>query len=416
MIGLAERKFEDEIKVTEAIEEMEKTIDGRWVQKNAVMAGGVPDAPIIAEQIGQKIPFPTTSGCAYERKCDASTESLMDCMKNTKLVIMYPGDNDEQVYPVSIYGLDAMVARAGYSGSPVLTATAPKKGVKEMPSATKAMILNEAFPLYAGDDKDQTNPTSNKVFVFRCDEQIDYVGSSNYVYVAISEANAAVKEALAEIFPKFTFREATLSREFASFTYNLNDASLKKQLESAFLQCGLNIHDYDPVLKFTTSNIGISGMNLYPLLVNGRTQMEIELPIKLEHRGDASVEKLKENVRKILMLFRLTPQKINELDDFEIEYPEQAMKNISQAAGLPQKTFFERAEGFGEEYTSPTALDLYFAICDALGEYTAKETISAFNNMNYMERVCRIFFGGALDKYDIPGTVSPVNFKTRGVA
>ncbi len=399
-----ERNFITEDECFKFLEELEATIDGRWVQKNQILAGGIPDAPICAELIKDKIPFPS-AGRTFEVKTDAETETLLECMGSTKLMLMLPGDGKERVRPISQYGLAACVQRAGYGSSPVLCNTTAKKGISEMPSSTKAMILNEAFKLYGGDDDDQNKATSNKVYVYELDGMIDYVGSNNYSYVSIEEANSAVRRELGNMFPDYSFEEGTISREYASFTYRLNDANLKKELETVFLKGGINIHGYEPMIRFGTSNVGVSGMNLYPVLKKGNHIIEIDLPIKLEHKNGANAEMLAENTRKILTMFRLTPSKIDALADLEIEYPELCMKNIVQSTGLPQKFFFEKAEDFGGAYADATALDLYFALSDALGEYKLKNKVSTFQEITYTEKICRIMFGHDLGQFDTPGSI-----------
>ena len=405
MLGMNEEKlFSEKDTFLGFVDALESVSEGRWVQKNEMLAAGLPDAPILSESISGGIEFHDKHGNVFRKKADCSSDEISSCMGSTKLVLMFPGDGNEQVYPLSNNGLISAVARAGYGSSSVLCNTSGRKGVSEMPSEVKAMILNEAFPLYSGDDKDPDNVTQNKVYVYRCDGFVDFVGSNNYSPTAASSAIKTVEETANAIFP-VEFVSGSISRSCVMASYEVLDAKLKSKIEEVFLKGGINVRGCAVSLKFCTSQIGMSGMNLYPTLQYGDTTIPLDVPMKLEHKNGVGLEELANNVKEICSMYRATPQRIQSLEDIVLSNPEDTFKNMSLSAGLPQKFFYEKAVDFASSYPSASMLDMYFAMFDALAEYKAETELRELEYIQLTERLARLFFGSYVEKIDVPGTV-----------
>lgn len=83
-----------------------------------------------------------------------------------------------------------------------------------------------------------------------------------------------------------------------------------------------------PVVRFSSSDVGVCGANITPVLSNGKKDIQIGNPLTLNHKNKASIEMFKTNVKGIYALFRSTLKDFDRLEEIVLDYPERCFINL----------------------------------------------------------------------------------------
>lgn len=116
--------------------------------------------------------------------------------------------------------------------------------------------------------------------------------------------------------------------------------------------------------------MGISGANLYPILINQRGGKIIPLgtPIKTEHSNGVNLGTFEGQLNLLYARFRETLEKQIKLMDIEISYPKNAMLGVLKHIRAPKKISYEALDQFlalnGEQPC--TAYELYLAMSEVI--------------------------------------------------
>lgn len=202
------------------------------------------------------------------------------------------------------------------------------------------------------------------------DNNILAAHSKNYKPLQISSLVETIETELGRRYKGFTFEDGFYSDEITICDYAINDLTTERAYKRAF-----NLEDAElkVILRFATSNLGLSGANLYPMIAYKRQTSKkfYYLPasdkvIILKHEGDASIERFRKNLNAMFSLTETLPEKISELDNIKIDYPTHCCINLAEKVGIPAKYISDIAENVAFVYpnTTITAKQLYVLFTD----------------------------------------------------
>ena len=126
---------------------------------------------------------------------------------------------------------------------------------------------------------------------------------------------------------------------------------------------------FAPALRLTTSDVAVSGVNLYPMMLSQTSNRVINLgsPIKLSHDRGATLQDFRNNLDKIFSRYQEAVKGIVGLMDIDIQNPVNCLHLIMKELKINQKIRNEVVELFVGQYGEEpcTAHDLYFAMHEA---------------------------------------------------
>ena len=202
------------------------------------------------------------------------------------------------------------------------------------------------------------------------DDKVSAVMSSEYVPLPMPEIFQAATEYIQTRFPRNTFAAGYWNHSITTAEWELSgETSLVKSYTDALKRHGIDTEDAPvrPGLRLSSSDIGISGVNLVPKLVVGKDRLLLPLgkAVGLEHKGNASMSRFLENLDGVFAIYSECLKDLTALLDVHINYPAGCMEAVLKQLGIAQKyakpvlEVFERA--FDDDNTC-TAHDIYYGL------------------------------------------------------
>jgi hypothetical protein len=259
-------------------------------------------------------------------------------------------------------------------------------------------ILNECLKVAAKN-------STTKIRI--ADGKVSAVLSSEYVPLSMPGIFDMAATYIEDRFPNNFFAGGSWSHIVASAEWELTgEESLIKTYKEALAKHGIDHGSIQPGLRLSTSDIGVSGVNLMPKLVVGKDRLLLPLggPVGLEHKGEASLVRFSENLDGIFAQYGDRLEKLASLLEIEIGNPTNCMKGVMKRLGIPKKYSAPTLEVFQRGITSEdscTAHDIFYGLGElvfqlqihkASGEQILRmeETIAKALSLNF-------------EDYDIPG-------------
>jgi len=119
-----------------------------------------------------------------------------------------------------------------------------------------------------------------------------------------------------------------------------------------------------------TSDVGVSGANLYPILMMGGANKIVPLgyPIKTEHRCGADMDYFEEQLSLLYARFQDAIEKQTKLLQIEVRYPHTTMLGALKRIGAPKKLSYEAADMFLAQNgdTPCTAYEIFLAMSEVI--------------------------------------------------
>ena len=389
------RVFHDLDSAKNLIRDLEATENWTNAEKSSSRSGEVVDCPIIPDMftnapmpdvnLNEKngVTYPSLEGGKVFRISENDREAMAEAMRESRMVVGYKEStpySEFKPHPLALSALPSLTAQAGYQHSPALVNINGKGSQDAMRPELRSAIINEGLKIMKGTCQ-----------VYTCDQMVRFVASKTYVPIKISDLLEGLLSMLKKNYPSFSFETGFINHTFVDFRFSLNDEFLTKKLRNVLEQSGIS-GNHEPCIRFITSNTGDSGANLYPMLTNGVCFFAIEEPIKMEHLGEASVEKFKQNVEKAYAAFKVLPNRIDSLSRVPINNVKNCYLNVGAAANLPPKSYAESAEFFAQTYQSlVSALDVYFYISENFAEYAYNNKMSPIKQAQYESNLARVF-------------------------
>lgn len=211
---------------------------------------------------------------------------------------------------------------------------------------------------------------------------------------------------------KAHFKGSTYLEGSGSFDHSLVSAmwtlggnqELLDTYHQALEDHGIEDKSLAPALRLTTSDVAVSGVNLYPMMLSQTSNRVINLgsPIKLSHDRGATLQDFRKNLDKIFSRYQEAVKGIVGLMDIEIQNPVNCLHLIMKELKINQKIRNEVVDLFVGQYGEEpcTAHDLYFAMHEA-AFFAACEGFSAPRILKLEEDLAKtlVFDWKAFDVY-----------------
>ena len=243
---------------------------------------------------------------------------LEDTMENTSILLSVNGSD----YPVRSCALKTILERARISGN----------ALSKVPTRVFTEILNYCMDVASGDS-----------LIKVADEKVSAVHGGDpkdYAVLDILPLFQRVKDFLD------TYRREVAAKGLAGKTNVL------------------------PALRFTTSDVGVSGANLYPILLMGKSSRIVPLgyPIKTNHKNGVDMDYFNEQLSLLYARFREAIEEQTKLLDIDVRYPATAMLGVLKRIGAPKKASYEALDQFLAQHGDIpcSAYELYLAMSEVI--------------------------------------------------
>lgn len=354
-----------------------------------ILASAMEQAPVgrlVAEESGAGYYTPRLTGDGTLSLLDADPEAVRESAEETGLCLSL----GEGAIPLSGTAMTSLVAQAFGGRSSVFSSNGDCSKFDAITNSLKSGVFNECLRAW------HTSMTP-----VTADGMVRYVGSDDYVYLPIPELLETLEKEGRKLFPALAFSGAMVSHSFVKFTYKLNDTKLEREIARVLSGVGYT-GSMNPMLVFVTSNIGLSGANLYPVVeLDHGAVMELQQPLTLEHKGQASLQKFSDNIGKLAAAYAGLPARLQELADTGIAHPAQCYRNVAAKAGVPVSVYTDGAADFEEVYGEmATFLDLYSEMALRLQGYFLEKEVKGAARIKMLNNLGSRFLSGDLKLFD----------------
>lgn len=218
----------------------------------------------------------------YDHNGDADV--LEDTMENTSLLLKVDGKD----YPVRSCALKTVLERARISGH----------ALNKVSKSVFAEILNYCMGVASGDS-----------LIKVADEKVSAVHGGDpkdYTVMEMLPLFKATNDFLDREYPGNRFMTAHFDHSIATAIWRL-DGQADKLLDTYHREIaakGLRADKLVPALRFSTSDVGMSGANLYPIFLAGAESRIIPLgyPIRTEHKNGSDMEYFEEQLGLVYLV------------------------------------------------------------------------------------------------------------------
>lgn len=321
---------------------------------------------------------------------DDRAEIIADTMENTSLLLKVNGET----YPVRSCAIKSILERARISGH----------ALNKVSKSIFTQILNYCMDVASGDS-----------LIKVADDKVSAVHGGDpkdYAILEILPLVQCVRSILDRDFAGNHFLTANFDHSIVTSIWSLDGQAneLMETYRQAVAEKGVTeAMSARPGLRFTTSDVGVSAANLYPILLLGGSNRIIPLgdPLKLDHKNGADLDAFASSMDQLYACFKESIERQQQLLNVEIRYPYTTMLGVLKRIGITKKMSYEVADLFaGQSGVSSgcNAYQLYLAMSDVI--FLAQcEGASAYRIAQLEENIARALRIN-WHEYDRPG-----NFK-----
>lgn len=318
---------------------------------------------------------------------DGRAEIIADTMENTSLLLKVNGET----YPVRSCAIKSILERARISGH----------ALNKVSKSIFTQILNYCMDVASGDS-----------LIKVADDKVSAVHGGDpkdYAILEILPLVQCVRSILDRDFAGNHFLTANFDHSIVTAIWSLDGQAneLMETYRQAVAEKGVTeAMSARPGLRFTTSDVGVSAANLYPILLLGGSNRIIPLgdPLKLDHKNGADLDAFASSMDQLYACFKESIERQQQLLDVEIRYPYTTMLGVLKRIGITKKMSYEVADLFaGQSGVSSgcNAYQLYLAMSDVI--FLAQcEGASAFRIAQLEENIARALRIN-WHEYDRPG-------------
>lgn len=284
----------------------------------------------------------------YDHNGDADV--LEDTMENTSLLLKVDGKE----YPVRSCAIKTVLERARISGH----------ALNKVSKTVFAEILNYCMGVASGDS-----------LIKIADEKVSAVHGGDpkdYTVMEMLPLFKATSDFLNREYPGNTFMTAHFDHSIATAIWRL-DGQADNLLDTYHREIaakGLQTEKMVPALRFSTSDVGMSGANLYPIFLVGAESRIVPLgySIRTEHKNGVDMQYFEEQLRLVYAQFEKALDKQVQLMNIEIRYPVTTLMRVLKRIKAPKKASYEAMDYFVAIHgDSPcTAYELFMQMSDVI--------------------------------------------------
>lgn len=272
-----------------------------------------------------------------------------DTRLNTRLVLQ----TEYGSVPVRDCAISSILQRAGISG----------KALPRLEKSVYAQVLNFCMDVSQG-----------QALLCIADGKVSAVHGGDgrgYTVLEIPELFRVLQEYLEKKFPSCNFIGGYYDHSIVTGTWELGEESeLIREYQDLLDRYGLESRPMIPAIRFTCSDIGTSGANLYPMLLVGEDPQTLQLgtPLRQIHKGDVTLADFKGRLDMIYSRFEAGIESISKLLEIILYNPGNCMIGICKELRIPQRLAMPTVERFKAQNgnTSCTAHEVYCAISEIL--------------------------------------------------
>ena len=318
---------------------------------------------------------------------DGRAEIIADTMENTSLLLKVNGET----YPVRSCAIKSILERARISGH----------ALNKVSKSIFTQILNYCMDVTSGDS-----------LIKVADDKVSAVHGGDpkdYAILEILPLVQCVRSILDRDFAGNHFLTANFDHSIVTAIWSLDGQAneLMETYRQAVAEKGVTeAMSARPGLRFTTSDVGVSAANLYPILLLGGSNRIIPLgdPLKLDHKNGADLDAFASSMDQLYACFKESIERQQQLLNVEIRYPYTTMLGVLKRIGITKKMSYEVADLFaGQSGVSSgcNAYQLYLAMSDVI--FLAQcEGASAYRIAQLEENIARALRIN-WHEYDRPG-------------
>ena len=261
---------------------------------------------------------------------------------------------DGKDYPVRSCAIKTVLERARISGH----------ALNKVSKTVFAEILNYCMGVASGDS-----------LIKIADEKVSAVHGGDpkdYTVMEMLPLFKATSDFLNREYPGNTFMTAHFDHSIATAIWRL-DGQADKLLDTYHREIaakGLQTEKMVPALRFSTSDVGMSGANLYPIFLVGAESRIVPLgySIRTEHKNGVDMQYFEEQLRLVYAQFEKALDKQVQLMNIEIRYPVTTLMRVLKRIKAPKKASYEAMDYFVAIHgDSPcTAYELFMQMSDVI--------------------------------------------------
>lgn len=324
---------------------------------------------------------------------EVSSDSLLENMEELNIGLQIPFDEGYVGYPLGDTAYGTLVQRAGFQNSPVLFIQKNKAAMNAMSPYKKADVINMGLACY-----------KNLSLVLIRDEKVRAVLSgdkSDYVVLPFNNLMESLKVRLTDMFFDVAFKMAFASHSFFGVEYKFKAGGLG-DLTTVFAKRNVDTSDMSLSVKLVSSDVGLSGANLFPYIHMKNNSFMLGKPLVLTHKNQHSLVDFNVNIAQLDSVFLESAEKIEDMNRQAVKYPAGCLLRAAKQAGLPKKLSCEAAEAIEAMYGSNCLqIDIFMALYEILEKYDAEVDLSLSRRVLLEEGISRIVFSRFSD-YDLP--------------
>jgi len=309
---------------------------------------------------------------------------IADTIRNTGLALKV----ENKCYPVRDCAVRTILDRAGISGP----------ALRRVDRNVYSRILNDCLRVASGDAL--LRISEGKVSAV--------LGGDGHEYAILDmeQIFRCAVEYLNENFSGCTYLGGFFEHHMASSLWELSgEDRLLDAYRVELRHNGKTPEEMKPVVRITTSDTGVSGANIYPMLLSGSRNDTIGIgsPLRLEHKAGATIAKFEEQLKLLYGKYQLAIGNLTRLLSVGVNNPANCMMAVMKRLGIAKRYGMEAVEMFKAQYGEDpcTAHDIYYGISEILYMLTCSGAPGS--RITAMEESIARALALNWAEYDIPG-------------
>ena len=248
-----------------------------------------------------------------------------DTLSHSRLVLILP----ERICYIGNSAIKSLKGRARIDG----------KALADVDKKTLAEILNKCLKVARG-----------RALIRFCEGKIRAVLSGDekdYAIISMPDMYMVTSAYIHGDYEKATFLNGYADHYSVTASWQLEDTKLTDVYKELMQNYGRKTDkDIKAVVRITTSDVGVSGANIFYSLQEPTRNVILGNALKVTHKNCKGMEDFTENIESIFDYYREVLKGVMRLCDIWIEHPANAMAGIMKQAGFGKKLLAETVEQF----------------------------------------------------------------------
>ena len=311
-------------------------------------------------------------------------EVLEDTLEGTQLVLK----TSEEYLPVRDCAIKTILERAKISGN----------ALTKVDRNIFAKILN--YCLNVADGQALLKVSDDKVSAVHGGDK------SDYSILEMDELFERTADYLNNNFPGAKYVGGFYDHSIITAIWSLDG---NEELIEAYMEL-LNMHsvkcrELKASVRLTSSDVGISGANLYPTLIADGRNIPLGKPLKLEHKHGANMADFEKKLSMLYSQYDLAIGKLKSLISVIIKNPTNTMIGVMSKLGIPKKYGTPALGKFNAIHGSGlcTAHDVYYGIAEVI--FLMQCANESGTRITQMEETVSRALNLDWQEFDIPGEI-----------